>query len=83
MLKGWFGWKQVLSSKNDASNRDVTYLGRTGLHADYDTLVTPGVTSGIAVPEDVTSLVNYLQYVDGLPVPYQVKGILSWERVRL
>jgi hypothetical protein len=73
-------WAQaVLSSKNAAGNRDVSYLGgNTG--NQYDTTIKPGANSGIAVPDDVSSLSDLLEYVDW-PVRYQYKTIQNWQRV--
>jgi hypothetical protein len=70
----------VLSSKNAASNRDICYLTFCGM--PYDTTVTPGATSGIYVPEDVSSLTDVLRYAN-IPVRYRVIGITSWQQVRL
>ncbi|MEO0374635.1 MAG: hypothetical protein AAF329_08430 [Cyanobacteria bacterium P01_A01_bin.17] len=70
----------ILSSKNAASNRNVNFLGYTG--QEYDTLVTPGATSGIAVPEDVSSLSDLLKYTDW-PTRYRFGGVLNWQRIRL
>jgi hypothetical protein len=73
-------WAQaVLSSKNAAGNRNVNYLtGNTG--TQYDTTVTAGAKSGIAVPEDVSSLSDLLEYVDW-PVRYRYGSIKNWQRV--
>jgi hypothetical protein len=68
----------VLSSKNATSNRNVDYRGNTGL--SNDTVVTPGATSGIAVPEDLTSLIDVLESVDW-PVKYKYGAIKNWQRV--
>ncbi len=70
----------ILSSKNNASNRNVEYLGSTGL--DYDTLVTPGATSGIHVPEDLSSLSDLYDAVQW-PTYYRVKEVKNWQRVRV
>jgi hypothetical protein len=68
----------ILSSKNASGNRNVNYRGVTG--RNYDTLVTPGATSGLAVPDDLTSLIDLLEYVDW-PVKYQYGAIKNWQRV--
>jgi hypothetical protein len=71
----------ILSSKNAASNRDINYLnGHSG--NEYDTAMTPNATSGIAVPDDLTSLVDLLEYVDW-PVRYKMGEIKSWQRLKL
>jgi hypothetical protein len=73
-------WAQaVLSSKNAVGNRNVNYLtGNTG--TQYDTTITAGAKSGIAVPEDVSSLSDLLEYVDW-PVRYRYGSIKNWQRV--
>jgi hypothetical protein len=70
----------VLSSKNAASNRDICYLKFCGM--PYDATITPGATSGIYVPEDVSSLTDVLRYAN-IPVRYRVIGITSWQQIRL
>ncbi len=70
----------ILSAKNAPSNRDINFIGEVG--APYDYVITPNVTSGIAVPEDVSSLIDLLKYVD-YPVRYRFGGVLQWQRVRL
>lgn len=69
----------ILSSKNDGTNRDVVYYGE---NPSYDTTVTPGATSGIAVPDDVSSLTDLLQYTQ-FPLSYRYGQILNWQQVRL
>jgi hypothetical protein len=73
-------WVQAaLSSKNASGNRDVSYLGgNTG--NQYDTTTTPGASSGIEVPDDVSSLSDLLDYVDW-PARYRYKTIQNWQRV--
>lgn len=70
----------ILSSKNAASNRDVKFRGKVG--EPYDTVITPNATSGIAIPEDVSSLIDTLKYVDW-PARYRFGGVQQWQRVRL
>ena len=71
--------EEIVSSKNSASNRPVSrYFG--GGNTEFDSLVTPDVTSGIAVPDDVTSLADVLDYVN-LPVRYRYGTIQNWQRV--
>ncbi|HEY9826741.1 MAG TPA: hypothetical protein V6D19_14960 [Stenomitos sp.] len=71
--------EEILSSKNAASNRAVSnYFG--GGTTEYDSLVTPGATSGIAVPDDVSSLTDVLDYVNW-PVRYRYGSIQGWQRV--
>ncbi|WP_010482001.1 hypothetical protein [Acaryochloris sp. CCMEE 5410] len=70
----------ILSSKNEATHRNVEYLGYGG--GDYDTTTKSGATSGIAVSEDVTSLLDLLKYIDW-PARYRFGGVLQWQRVRL
>ncbi len=73
-------WTQAfLSSKNAAGNRDVNYLtGNTG--TQYDTTITAGATSGIGVPDDVTSLSDLVEYMDW-PARYRYGAIQNWRRV--
>jgi hypothetical protein len=71
--------EQILSSKNSASNRLVTiYAGAA--NTEFESLVTPGATSGIAVPDDVSSLTDVLDYVNW-PVRYRYGSIQNWQRV--
>lgn|GEM_PF-3421532 len=72
----------ILSSKNSATNRNVNYLGATGDQETYDTTVIPGTTSGIAVPEDISSLIDILKYIDW-PTRYRFGRVQQWQRVRL
>jgi hypothetical protein len=73
-------WVQaLLSSKNAAGNRAVSYLGgNTG--NQYDTTITPGANSGIEVPDDVSSLSDLLEDVDW-PVRYRYEIIQNWQRL--
>lgn len=74
----------ILSSKNNASNHNIRYLDRVGTpNSEYDRLVTAGATSGIAVSEDVSSLIDALQYLEDWPARYRFKGVLRWQRVQL
>jgi hypothetical protein len=71
--------EQILFSKNAASNRTVsTYSG--GANQEFDSLVNPGATSGIAVPDDLSSLSDVLEYVDW-PARYRYGSIKNWQRV--
>ena len=70
----------ILSSKNNVSNRNVQYA-HDGSKV-YDTLVTPGATSGITVPDDVSSLVDLLQYTN-VPVYYRFGEFKTWQRVNI
>ncbi len=70
----------VLSSKNNSSNRNINYLGFANGPADTTTI--PGATSGIAVPDDVTSAIDLLKYTKW-PAQYTYGGIKNWQRVRL
>jgi hypothetical protein len=44
--------------------------------------VLPGVTSGIYVPSDVSSLLDIFPYISW-PVRYQFGGVRAWQQVRL
>jgi hypothetical protein len=78
-IEGVVWAEAILSSKNSPSNRDIAYLGNGGL--TYDTMVTPNVTAGIFVPDDLSSLANLLVELN-LPTAYQFQGIASWQQVR-
>ncbi len=69
----------ILSSKNETTHRDVAYLDKGG--ENYDTSTKTGVTSGIFVPEDMSSLNDLLPYINW-PVRYQFGGVQQWQRVR-
>lgn len=73
----------IFSSKNHTHNRNVNYLQVYGF-ASYtnESLVTPGATSGIAVPDDVSSLLDLMPYIDW-PMTYQYGHIQSWQQVRI
>lgn len=79
-IEGVLWMEAILSSKNEATHRDVEYFGYAG--GNYDTTTKSGVTSGIAVPEDVSSLVDLLKYIN-LPTRYRFGGVQQWQRVRL
>jgi hypothetical protein len=68
----------VLSSKNNASNRDAEYLDFSG--QPYDTTVTPGTQAGIAVPDEISSLADLLKFID-LPIRYRFGAVKTWKRV--
>jgi hypothetical protein len=70
--------EEILSSKNASTNQPVHYEGDASL--EFDTMVTPGATSGIAVPDDVSSLSDLLEYIDW-PARYRYGSIKNWQRV--
>ena len=71
--------EEILSSKNNATNQPVsTYTGGAG--QEFDTLVTPGATSGIEVPDDLTSLTDLLPYLN-YPIRYKYRTIQNWQRI--
>jgi hypothetical protein len=71
----------IFSSKNSSDNRSVNnYFGSS--NREFDTLITPGATSGIAVPEDVSSLMDLVYDLDW-PLRYRIGQIKSWQRIRL
>jgi hypothetical protein len=74
-------WVQAaLSSKNSSGNRNVNYItGNSG--TQYDTTITPGATSGIAVSDNVSSLMDLIEYIDW-PVRYRIGELKNWQRVR-
>jgi hypothetical protein len=72
----------VLSSKNHVSNRNINFLNGSGSGSSYEINVTGSNTSGIYVPDDLSSLDDMLAYVD-LPVRYWIIGVVRWQQVRL
>ncbi len=74
-------WVQAtLSSKNSSANRNVNYItGNSG--TQYDTTITSGATSGIAVSDDVSSLIDLVEYIDW-PARYRIGALTNWQRVR-
>ncbi len=79
-VEGVVWMEAIISAKNESTHRDVNYLGQTG--QSYDTVTQSGVTSGIYVPDDVSSLIDVLKYIDW-PARYRFGGVLNWQRVRL
>jgi hypothetical protein len=72
-------WAEVIAgAKNNVSNRDVT----TEWAFRFNNTIIPGTTAGIAVPDDVSSLADVLEYVDW-PARYRFGGIKNWQQVRL
>jgi hypothetical protein len=68
----------ILSSKNAVGNRSVNYTWSG--NREYDSTVTSAVTSGIVVPDDLSSLSDLLKYVDW-PVRYRYEIIQNWQRL--
>lgn len=68
--------EELYSSKNDTSNRNVKTLDSSEMNA----VITPGATSGVVVPDDVSSLTDLLEYTDW-PVRYRYGSIKEWRRV--
>jgi hypothetical protein len=68
--------EELLFSKNAASNRDV-HLYWTNVQ---NTTVTPAAKSGIAVPDDVSSLTDLIDYIDW-PARYRYGSVKNWQRV--
>ncbi|WP_299404049.1 hypothetical protein [Acaryochloris sp. IP29b_bin.148] len=80
-VEGVLWMEAILTAKNNPSNRSVNFLG--GFNGtNYDDRIETGVTSGIAVPEDVSSLMDLLQYIDW-PARYRFGKVQSWQHVRL
>ena len=69
--------EELYSSKNNASNQYVNTYDPGVMNA----LVTSGSTSGIAVPDDVSSLSDLLEYIDW-PARYRYGAIKNWQRVK-
>jgi hypothetical protein len=74
---GVFWLESFLGSKNNASNRNQSYQGTN----EHDTLITPGTTSGIRVPEDVSSVYDVLRFVR-IPMRYRLGDVARWQQVR-
>lgn len=78
----------ILALKDQEVHRDVNFLnGFNGTNYDqpkntYYPLVNSRITAGIAVPEDVSSLMDLLKYVEW-PARYRFGGVQNWQRVRL
>ena len=73
----------ILSSKNSEDNRNTHYLQAPDENLrPYDTEVFEDATSGIAVPDDVSSMQSFLRYID-LPMSYRYGEILSWQPVEV
>jgi hypothetical protein len=72
--------ESIISSKNNVANRNINYLNSPWPY--METLVTPGATSGIYVPEDVSSLTDLLRYTKW-PTRYRFGGVIGWQQVRL
>lgn len=68
--------EELLFPKNAASNRDVVLSWQNG----QNTTVIPNATSGITVPDDVSSLSDLLKYIDW-PARYRYGTIKSWRRI--
>jgi hypothetical protein len=78
-FEGVIWMEGILSSKNSTLNRDIPYYPETQAH---NFTVVPNATSGIAVPSDLSSLNDVLEYVDW-PVRYRIGEVKTWQRVRL
>jgi hypothetical protein len=66
--------EDILTAKNTPANRNVaTYLN------EHNTTVIPGITSGIAVPDDLSGLDDLLPYIDW-PAQYRYGTIKNWRR---
>jgi hypothetical protein len=68
--------EEILFSKNATSNRDVALAWQN----TQNTTVIPNATSGISVPDDVSSLSDLLKYINW-PARYRYGTIKSWRRV--
>lgn len=66
----------------DIVNATGSATTRTGSDTDGTLGATLGVTSGISVPDDVTSLSDILTTIN-LPIKYKVDQIKHWQRMRL
>lgn len=87
-IEGVIWMEAIMALKDQENHRDVNFLnGFNGTNYDqpkntYYPLVTSRITAGIAVPEDVSSLMDLLKYVEW-PARYRFGGVQNWQRVRL
>lgn len=92
-FEGVLWMEAVLSAKQRSGQRNVEYLRLSGQEYDQppEPVVTADsavsgtetrVTAGIAVPEDVSSLIDLLKYIDW-PVRYRFGGVQQWQKIRL
>jgi hypothetical protein len=77
-FEGVVWMESILSSKNNSGNRDIPNWANALAH---NSTIIPNATSGIAVPSDVSSLSDLIEYIDW-PVRYRIGEIKSWQRVR-
>ena len=78
-FEGVVWMESILSSKNNSLNRDIPNYSNA---QDHNLSVTPKSTSGIMVPNDLSSLSDVFQYVDW-PIRYRIGEVKSWQRKRL
>ena len=87
-VEGVLWMEAILALKDKENHRDVNFLnGFNGTNYDqpkntFYPLANSRVTTGIAVPEDVSSLMDLLKYVEW-PARYRFGGVKNWQRVRL
>jgi hypothetical protein len=79
-IEGVVWAEAIISSKNSAINRDINYLA-TAIRP-YDITITPGVTSGIFVPDDLSGLDDLIGQLNW-PTRYRIRGILGWRQVQV
>jgi hypothetical protein len=77
-VEGVIWAEDLLSSKTNASAR----IDPDTTEGDSDNSATPGSTSGIIVPEDVSSLSDILSSV-GITPRYRFGKVKNWQRIRL
>ncbi len=74
-IEGVVWVEDMLSSRNTTTTRlDPDY--------DGDIITTIGATSGVAVPEDISSLSDILPSIN-LPIKGKLSAVLSWQQVQL
>jgi hypothetical protein len=81
-IEGVVWAESIAAAKQDKPYRDVNDPSTIFEHTNHDKDRTPGVTSGIYVPDDLTGLADMSALIN-LPVKYRLVGIEQWRQVRL
>jgi hypothetical protein len=81
-IEGVVWAESIAAAKQDKPYRDVNDPSTIFEKINDDEDRTPGVTSGIYVPDDLTGLADMIALIN-LPVKYRLMGIEQWRQVRL
>jgi hypothetical protein len=81
-IEGVVWAESIAAAKQDKPYRDVNDPSRIFEKINDDKDRTPGVTSGIYVPDELTGLADMSDLIN-LPVKYRLMGIEQWRQVRL